>query len=204
MSDNLIVIILITFLLWVSSLAAIFWFLQRSLRQSLAELKECFQDASLQTHNSYSLIEDQNKQILTNNQYNKQQKQINNKLNKKFAECINVMNNKLMKIFDMNFKLIESASSKTCWDLYRLEHGIQSDGQITSDKTIGGGDDAFDLEPTVIDEIRTGTYRQLFHPEQLISGKDAANNYARGHYTIVFNSLRKCVGNLSFLLHHIT
>jgi len=42
-----------------------------------------------------------------------------------------------------------------------------------------------DLEPNVIDEIRTGTYRQLFHPEQLITGKeDAANNYARGHYTI--------------------
>ena len=37
----------------------------------------------------------------------------------------------------------------------------------------------------MIDEIRTGTYRQLFHPEQLISGKeDAANNFARGHYTI--------------------
>ncbi|KAK6047892.1 hypothetical protein COOONC_14602 [Cooperia oncophora] len=35
------------------------------------------------------------------------------------------------------------------------------------------------------DEIRTGTYRSLFHPEQLITGKeDAANNYARGHYTI--------------------
>lgn len=31
------------------------------------------------------------------------------------------------------------------------------------------------LQP--IDEIRTGPYRQLFHPEQLISGKeDAANN----------------------------
>ena len=28
-----------------------------------------------------------------------------------------------------------------------------------------------DLEPTVVDEVRTGTYRQLFHPEQLISGK---------------------------------
>merc|ERR1711904_58844 len=42
-----------------------------------------------------------------------------------------------------------------------------------------------DLEPTVIDEVRTGTYRQLFPPEQLISGKeDAANNFARGHYTI--------------------
>ena len=38
-----------------------------------------------------------------------------------------------------------------------------------------------DLEPTVVDEIRTGTYRQLFHPEQLVTGKeDAANNYARG------------------------
>jgi hypothetical protein len=36
-----------------------------------------------------------------------------------------------------------------------------------------------------LDEIRIGPYRQLFHPEQLISGKeDAANNYARGHYTV--------------------
>ena len=85
-----------------------------------------------------------------------------------------------------------------------MEHGIQPDGQMPSDKTIGGGDDSFntffsetgagkhvprtvfvDLEPTVVDEVRTGTYRQLFHPEQLISGKeDAANNFARGHYTI--------------------
>ena len=41
------------------------------------------------------------------------------------------------------------------------------------------------LEPSVFDEIRTGTYRQLFHPEQMVSGKeDAANNYARGFYTI--------------------
>ena len=41
-----------------------------------------------------------------------------------------------------------------------------------------------DLEPTVIDEVKTGIYRQLFNPEQLISHKeDAANNFARGHYT---------------------
>merc|ERR1719394_1875947 len=40
-----------------------------------------------------------------------------------------------------------------------------------------------DLEPTVIDETRVGTYRQLYHPEQLINGKeDAANNYARGQF----------------------
>lgn len=38
---------------------------------------------------------------------------------------------------------------------------------------------------SVADEIRTGTYKQLFHPEQMVTGKeDAANNYARGHYTI--------------------
>lgn len=42
-----------------------------------------------------------------------------------------------------------------------------------------------DLEPTCLDEIRTGNYRELFHPESMISGKeDASNNFARGHYTI--------------------
>ncbi|PVD34918.1 hypothetical protein C0Q70_06199 [Pomacea canaliculata] len=120
-----------------------------------------------------------------------------------------------------------------CWELYCLEHGIQPDGQMPSDKTIGGGDDSFntffsetssgkhvprvvfvDLEPTVIDEIRTGTYRQLFHPEQLVTGKeDAANNYARGHYTIgkeivdlVLDRIRKladqCTGLQGFLIFH--
>eukprot|EP00878_Enallax_costatus_P034950 GHUV01038899.1.p3 GENE.GHUV01038899.1~~GHUV01038899.1.p3 ORF type:complete len:105 (-),score=34.56 GHUV01038899.1:382-696(-) len=87
---------------------------------------------------------------------------------------------------------------------------------MPSDKTIGGGDDAFntffsetgagkhvprciflDLEPTVVDEVRTGTYRQLFHPEQLISGKeDAANNFARGHYTSKYDAGWACVARL--------
>lgn len=65
-----------------------------------------------------------------------------------------------------------------------------------------------------IDEVRTGTYRQLFHPEQLITGKeDAANNYARGHYTIgkeivdlVLDRIRKladqCTGLQGFLVFH--
>merc|ERR1739847_55775 len=113
-----------------------------------------------------------------------------------------------------------------CWELFCLEHGIQPDGQMPSDKTIGGGDDSFntffsetgagkhvpravfvDLEPTVVDEVRTGTYRQLFHPEQLISGKeDAANNFARGHYTIgkeivdlVLDRIRKLADNCTGL-----
>ncbi len=36
-----------------------------------------------------------------------------------------------------------------------------------------------------IDDIRTGPYRALFYSGQLIHGKqDAANNYARGYYTV--------------------
>ena len=59
-----------------------------------------------------------------------------------------------------------------------------------------------------------GTYRQLFHPDQLVTGKeDAANNYARGHYTIgkemieaTIEKLRKladgCSGLQGFVLFH--
>ena len=64
-----------------------------------------------------------------------------------------------------------------CWELYCLEHGIEHDGTMPSD-TFGVAHDAFntffsetgagkhvpraifvDLEPTVIDEVRTGSYR---------------------------------------------
>ncbi|KAK5940465.1 alpha-tubulin [Knufia obscura] len=42
-----------------------------------------------------------------------------------------------------------------------------------------------DLDPSPLDEIRHGGYKELFHPELMIKGKeDAANNYARGHYTV--------------------
>ncbi|KAF9625780.1 hypothetical protein IFM89_027105 [Coptis chinensis] len=98
------------------------------------------------------------------------------------------------------------------------------DGQMPSDKIVGGGDDAFntffsetdagkhvpravflDLEPTVIDEVRTGTYRQLFHPEQLISGKeDAANNFARGHYTIGKEIVDLCLDRIRKLADNCT
>merc|ERR1719276_775086 len=64
------------------------------------------------------------------------------------------------------------------------------------------------------DEIRTGEYRALFHPEQMITGKeDAANNYARGFYTVgkevidnVMDRIRKladqCTGLQGFLIFH--
>ncbi|KAG0243144.1 Tubulin alpha-3C/D chain [Actinomortierella wolfii] len=121
----------------------------------------------------------------------------------------------------------------SCWELYCLEHGISPDGTVASDKQASQFDSSsstffseteagkhvpraifVDLEETVVDEVRRGTYRNLFHPEQLISGKeDAANNYARGHYTIgkelvdsVLDRVRKlsdnCTGLQGFLVFH--
>ncbi|XP_057655255.1 tubulin alpha chain-like [Diorhabda carinulata] len=91
--------------------------------------------------------------------------------------------------------------ANACWELYCLEHGIRVDGTLYdpsySDNSyspffsLSGSGQAvprvvmIDLEPTVIDEIRTGYYRHLFHPDRLLTGKeDAANNYARGKYSI--------------------
>ncbi len=64
------------------------------------------------------------------------------------------------------------------------------------------------------DEIKTGRYRSLFHPDHMITHKeDAANNFARGHYSVgkqvidkVSDALRKvvdqCTGLQGFLLFH--
>ncbi|RTG81108.1 tubulin alpha, partial [Schistosoma bovis] len=120
-----------------------------------------------------------------------------------------------------------------CWELYCLEHGIQPDGHMVNHQSKDKIDGAFntfftemssgkhvpraifvDLEPNVVDEVRCGMYKQLFHPEQLITGKeDAANNYARGHYTVgkeiidlVLERVRKsadqCTGLQGFLIFH--
>ncbi len=122
----------------------------------------------------------------------------------------------------------------SCWELYCLEHGITPDGYLQEGLTKPkGGEEGFstffsetgagkyvpralyvDLEPNVVDEVRTGKYKNLFHPEQLITGKeDAANNYARGHYTVgrqilddVCDRVRKmaeqCNGLQGFLFTH--
>jgi len=119
-----------------------------------------------------------------------------------------------------------------CWELYCLEHGINPDGVCVNPQQ-GKEGEAFstffsdtgkgksvpravmvDLEPAVIDEVRSGTYRKLFNPDQLLSGKeDAANNYARGHYTVgkemvdlTLERIRKiadgCSGLQGFLIFH--
>jgi len=116
------------------------------------------------------------------------------------------------------------------WTQYCCEHKIEKDGQLKED----AGDDKYfttffeetgtgqfvprnitvDLEPTVVDDVRTGDYAQMFHPEFLLNGKeDAANNFARGHYTVgkeildqVNDRLRKLVDNSEnvqgFIMHH--
>jgi len=119
-----------------------------------------------------------------------------------------------------------------CWELYCLEHGIQSDGTLPDNAQMAAGESfstffsetgngryvpralMVDLEPSVIDEIRHGPYKQLFHPEMMINGKeDAANNYARGHYTVgkeiidnVLDRVRRaadeCTGLQGFLIFH--
>lgn len=111
------------------------------------------------------------------------------------------------------------------------EHGINPDGSMKQDELLNSNDTHtffsetdsgkqvpravfVDLEPTVIDEIRTGQYKELYHPEVLITGKeDAANNFARGHYTVgkehidrVMETIRRqtnnCEGLQGFLVFH--
>jgi len=117
------------------------------------------------------------------------------------------------------------------WTQYCCEHKIKTDG--TLEKEEDGTDKYFttfyeetgtgqyvprnitvDLEPTVVDDVRTGDYSQMFHPEFLLNGKeDAANNFARGHYTVgkeildqVNDRLRKLVDNSQnvqgFVINH--
>lgn len=119
------------------------------------------------------------------------------------------------------------------FELFCAEHNLTPDGRIRPD--VEQKDDSFstffsesaagkfvprsvyiDLEPTVVDEVRTGKYKDLFHPDNLLSGKeDASNNFARGHFTIgaqmlepALDRIRKlaedCSGLQGFLIFHST
>jgi len=121
------------------------------------------------------------------------------------------------------------------WRQYSAEHSIKADGTLWVDpnKEAKEKDKYFttfyeetgtgqyvprnitvDLEPTVVDDVRAGIFAQMFHPEFLINGKeDAANNFARGHYTVgkeildqVNDRLRKLVDNSEnvqgFIINH--
>ncbi|KRX54931.1 Tubulin alpha-3 chain, partial [Trichinella sp. T9] len=150
-----------------------------------------------------------------------------------FGVRIVVISLKMREVISIHIGQAGVQIGNSCWELYCLEHGIQPDGTFPLDKAANLSDDSFttffseagsgrhvpraifvDLEPSVIDEVRLGAYRRLFHPEQLITGKeDAANNYARGHYTIgkeiielVLDRVRRlaenCTGLQGFLIFH--
>lgn len=126
-------------------------------------------------------------------------------------------------------------AANSCWELYCLEHGIEKDGTPKENKEPNdclfsqGCDLLFsiternkhvpravfaDLEPTVIDQVRVGEYRDLFHPEQLLTGKeDAANNFARCVNSIgkpmldkvmdrIFKITESCDGLQGFFIYH--
>jgi tubulin alpha len=71
-----------------------------------------------------------------------------------------------------------------------------------------------DLEPNCIDDIKNGEWAKIFDDEFLVAGKeDAANNFARGHYTVgkelidkVADRLRKlvdgCDNVMGFVVNH--
>jgi len=117
------------------------------------------------------------------------------------------------------------------WSQYNEEHGIKDNGERKEDantedlyfytfyeETAAGQyvprNLSVDLEPTVLDDIRRGPQAGMYHPEFLVNGKeDAANNFARGHYTvgkeqmdIVNDRIRKLVDNSEnvqgFIVNH--
>ncbi|CAH8824530.1 unnamed protein product [Trichobilharzia szidati] len=96
------------------------------------------------------------------------------------------------------------------WELFCHEHNLTASGKLVSDELKNEFNQLdnieclfyegkysytpralmIDLEPSVIDEIRCGVYRQLWRSDCLISGKeDAANNYGRGNRTVGLHKL---------------
>ncbi|GMM36606.1 alpha-tubulin [Saccharomycopsis crataegensis] len=140
----------------------------------------------------------------------------------------------MREVISLNVGQAGCQIGNACWELYSLEHGISPDGYLAEGlKNPKGSETGFstffsetgsgkyvprtlyvDLEPNVIDQIKTGEYKDFFHPDQLISGKeDAANNFARGHFTVgrellepILDRLRKmadqCDGLQGFIFNH--
>ncbi|KAF8663435.1 hypothetical protein AX16_001005 [Volvariella volvacea WC 439] len=133
--------------------------------------------------------------------------------------------NKMREVISLHVGQAGVQIGNACWELYTLEHGLSPEGRLTegSPSNTDSGFSTFfsetgtgkyvprslyiDLEPGVVDDVKAGPYRSLFHPETLITGKeDAANNYARGHYTVgkelidpVMDQIRRLADNCSGL-----
>ena len=85
--------------------------------------------------------------------------------------------------------------ANSCWELFCLEHHINPNGE-KSDKDGPSPHTLFcekdssiytpravmvDTEPTVLDEMRKGKYRNLYNSNNIIEGKqDCSNLFSRG------------------------
>jgi tubulin alpha len=115
------------------------------------------------------------------------------------------------------------------WEQYCAEHDIDKVGKMKDTKKkiqfqcffqeAGGGQFVprnlmVDLEPNVIDDVKCSKFAKLYQEDFLLQGKeDAANNFARGHYTVgkeiidkVNDRMRKLVDNCDnvqgFVVNH--
>merc|ERR1712127_684920 len=136
---------------------------------------------------------------------------------------------KMREVISIHIGQAGTQIGSAAWDLFCNEHGIGLDGRIADEASRPavsdlGTDDSLktffnhsesgkyvprslfiDLEPSVIDQIKSGEQRALFNPDQMISGKeDAANNYARGHYTVGKELVEHCVDRVRKLADQCT
>ena len=92
------------------------------------------------------------------------------------------------------------ALGNAAWELYCVEHGLDFAGKLDPESKVKVDKSSatpfftetssgkhvprsifVDTDPSTIGEIRAGPYRQLFHPELLISGKEDASNVSHLH-----------------------
>ena len=93
-----------------------------------------------------------------------------------------------------------------CWELYCKEHNIAPDGshqdapgspsvlfsETSSGKLVPRSVFA-DLEPTVVEGVRSGVYKDLYHPDLFVTGKeDAGSLFSRGHYGAGREKIEEC------------
>jgi len=90
--------------------------------------------------------------------------------------------------------------TNTIWAQYSAEHGISASGLAQAEDILGSCETFFsntstnryvprslsvDLEAGAIDDLKNGLYGNMFNSDFLInSAEDAANNFARGYYTV--------------------
>ncbi|KAG0487270.1 hypothetical protein HPP92_009365 [Vanilla planifolia] len=91
----------------------------------------------------------------------------------------------------------------SCWELFCLGHVISParwhDAQVRNELC------SYSFEVVLGFSVRSGVYRQLFHPEQHISDKeDVANNFTRGHYTVGKEIVDFCLNRVRKLADNCT